>query len=336
LRKSSKNLKKIVAFEFDPFHCDASYIGQLAKCFKNLRGLQDLEVNIRRIKKTNETNILVPFISRLHKARKLYLEIIAVQNIDENGHINILKSVSKCHSLNSLECKFLNLEQPSTRYKNYTLRINRHLRRLNELKLLHSVKKSSLKDDSDSLCKHRTFHSNHLKKFSLWNAIGDRWSYFDLPKRGSFDFGLISCLPQYPNIQQVNLKFVNHVFQPEDLVMSFNSLAQLLNLKGLRLEFIGCQIEDEQFFVILEGLLQLKQIKHLTLNLTQNPNVSVVGIQKFVQVLTNISDYLESFDGYFRRLILPEEIIHQSIQEINQIKTISCTWYNESLSIKRL
>jgi len=170
----------------------------------------------------------------------------------------------------------------------------------------------------------------------LCSSIGDRWSYFDLPKRGSFDFGLISCLPQYPNLQQVNLKFLNHLFQPEELTVSFKSLVQLENLKNLQLEFIGCQIENEHFFVILEGISQLKQIKHLTLNLIQNPNVSVLGIQKFVQVLTNISDYLESFDGYFRRLILPEETIHQSIQEINKIKNMSCSWYNESLSIKRL
>jgi len=117
--------------------CSTSYTGisQLTKCFKNLRGLQDLQLTIRRcsecfpthfnapfrVNETNETDALVPFFSRFHKIKKLYLELVAYltlsipnflfslsqHGIEEDGHINLIKGVSKCHSLKSLHCKFL-------------------------------------------------------------------------------------------------------------------------------------------------------------------------------------------------------------------------------------
>ncbi len=63
--KNSPSIKTLYSLEFDPYLCDSSYLRNLVQALKRFPKIKDLDLNIPRVDRKNESNILVPFTKRL-------------------------------------------------------------------------------------------------------------------------------------------------------------------------------------------------------------------------------------------------------------------------------
>jgi len=92
----------------------------MIKAFKKLRETKKINLIIRRyffftwnlviisirVNRTDETDILRPFLYKILRIERLGLGFPRTLNITEEGLIRIAKIVGKCYSLRALECEF--------------------------------------------------------------------------------------------------------------------------------------------------------------------------------------------------------------------------------------
>jgi len=100
-------LKSIYSFEFDPYLSDISCIKAVINTFKRLKETKKINLIIRRVDYTNETDCLNPFLYKIPRMEKLKLSFPQTLNINEEGLMQIARVIGKCYRITSLEYEFI-------------------------------------------------------------------------------------------------------------------------------------------------------------------------------------------------------------------------------------
>jgi len=135
----STSLKDINSLEFDPYLCEESCIKPLSKTLKKFRRIRNVNLTIRRVDEDNETNYLCPFLYRMLRMKRFYIEFPETIGIEEKGLINISKAIAKCHSMKTLGHKFINVPSATCKSELYLSECHRRNPQIEELSMYCSI-----------------------------------------------------------------------------------------------------------------------------------------------------------------------------------------------------
>jgi len=331
--KHSQNLKTVQALEFDPYLCDSSYLKDFVRALNKLKDLKGVNIIVRRVDRTNESNILLPFIKRLAKLKALRIEVPSTENLNEDGLINFLRIVKKCYKLRRLETKFVNTAETSNNFEFQFMECNQYHKYLEELNMFHSVKKGTLKEEYNYSAPFLNYRLPLLKKLSIVCSVSSEWESKTGENSNLAESYCSEWMARFPNIEEMTMKFIN-AMDTNEIVSGFSILTTIPHLKTLNYEALSCRIGDMELMAILFGITKMKQIKNLNFKLIQRSTVSEMVIAKFVEIVSK-QENIENFNIYFRRLDLPDQILAEFVNDICRMNKVKCERYRGSLHFYR-
>jgi hypothetical protein len=330
---NSPSIKTLHSLEFDPYLCDSSYLKDLSQTLKKLPKIKGLDMNIPRVDRTNESNILVPVTKRLTELKSLRVNIPTTENITEDGHLQIVGLIKKSYMLKRLEVKFVNTVQPSYKFDIQLMACHRRQRKLEELVVFHSVRKGTIKEEFDFQGPFVSYRLPLLKKLDMTCSVASEWSSKTGEENYRAEEFCTEWMGRFRYAEEINIRFIN-VGDLVELQSALTRLSSLSRLKTLSFEFLGCRLGDLELMMILFGLTKMKQLKNMTVKLIQRPGVSEMVIGRFVDVISKMGN-LENFNIYIRRMELPDQIIKEFVRDVCRMSNVKCDRYKGSLHFYR-
>jgi len=331
--KNSPSIKTLHSLEFDPYLCDSSYLKDLVQALKKFPRIKHLDLNIPRVDRKNESNILVPFTKRLTTLKSLRINLPSTQNITEDGKIQILEITKRGYFLKRLEVRFVNTMEPSNKFEMQLMDYNRKQKKLEELVVFHSVRKGTIKEEFDYQMPYKPYTLPLLKKLDMTCSVASEWSSkTDGEGEGTEEF-CTQWMARFPNVEEMTCRFVN-VGDAVEINACSSALAGLVHLKTINYESLGCRMGDLELMTVLFGFTKLKQLKNLNFKLIQPPGVSEMVIARFVDVISKLEN-LESFNIYIRRAEMPDQMIQQFMRDVCKMSNVKCHRYKGSLHFYR-
>jgi len=331
--KYSQNLKTLQTLEFDPYLCDFSYLKNLVRALQKLKDLKGLNIIVRRVDSTNESNILLPFIKRLAKLKALKIEVPSTQNLNEDGLIDFLRIVKRCYKLRRLETRFVNTAETSNKFENRFMECNRYHQKLEELIMFHSVKKGTLKEEYNYSVPDLSYRLPLLKKLDIVCSVSSEWESKTGENSSPAEDYCTDWMARFPNLQEITIRFIN-AMDLNEMISGINILTTVPHLKTLNYEALSCRMGDMELMAILFGVTKMKQIKNLNFKLIQRSFVSEMVMAKFIEIVSK-QENIENFNVYFRRLDLPEQILAQFVDDVCRMNNVNCERYKGSLHFYR-
>jgi len=65
----------IYRFHFDPYFCKSSCLMDLCKAFRKMKGIKDLNIAFRRLDRLNESDVVLPYMTKQIRMIKLRFEL---------------------------------------------------------------------------------------------------------------------------------------------------------------------------------------------------------------------------------------------------------------------
>jgi hypothetical protein len=331
--KNSPSIKTLNSLEFYPYLCDSSYLKDLTQTLKKFPKIKGLDLNIPRVDRKNESNILVPFTKRLTTLKSLRINLPTTQNITEDGKIQILEITKKGYMLKRLEVRFVNTMESSNKFEMQLMDYNRNQQKLEELTVFHSVRRGTIKEEFDYQTTYMPYTLPLLKKVDMTCSVATEWMSKTEGESQETEEFCIQFMSRFPNVEEMTCRFVN-VGDAVEINACTNTMAKLNHLKTLNYEGLACRMGDLEFMTILFGFTKLTQLKTLNFKLIQPPNVSEMAIARFVDVISKMGN-LENFNIYIRRVEMPDQMIQEFVRDICRMSNVKCHRYKGSLHFYR-
>jgi len=331
--RNSPSIKTLHSLEFDPYLCDSSFLKDLVQTLKKHSKIKSLDLNIPRVDRTDESNILAPFIKRLTKLKSLRVNLPTTEDITEDGLIQILEATKKCYMLKRFEVKFVNTAEPSNKFEMQLMDFNRRQKKLEELKAFHSIRKGTIKEEFDFQMPYKPYTLPLLKKLDMTCSIASEWSSKTADENQESVEYCTQWMARFPNLEEISCRFVN-VGDINEVAAALSAMIGLPHLKTMNYESLGCRMGDLELMTILFGFTKLKQLKNLNFKLIQPPGVSEMVIARFVDVISKL-DNLESFNIYIRRVEMSDQMAREFVREVCRMSNVNCHRYKGSLHFYR-
>jgi len=333
----SHNLKYIKKLEFDPYLCEKSYMEPLKKVVKRYKDIRDINIVIRRLDYTNESDILMPFMMRLTKLLKIRLELTKIEKLNDKGLINLAWSMAKNYSVRECEQIMIGMDHISEFASMHFAKYGRKLILCKKFKKI--LQRAVVMGRADMSI--QGVSAEFLRKIKKCVHFREMDFSVVMPT------GWLSMSTEVDESAVVNLKMIANQKSLEKLYLTFGgnpviletlqglsvALPTLKYLRWLGLEFLNSRMSEMEVVILAQLLPQLK-LERFILKVIQYPNVSEECLYYLMNTISKLPN-LKRFDIYFRRLTIPEEIIQELMKKIHTYEHMSCSFSNQCLHIYR-